>query len=1063
MKHADKGPRHGRACDARRQKSRNGDRDADARGARRRHAALAACLAAALPAAAAAQARDGATPDAASADRARTLVAFDIAPQPLAAALSDFARQAGVPALFAYGDVAQTRANGVHGRFTREEALERLTAGLGLSARLTSAGLVVDAPSALDPDRSGGDGAARTDGAHTQTSPPSGARAGAPRAEAQSPNAGSASATMGAAAPSMDEVVVTGTRIRGAPPTGSHVVTIDRDAIEATGRTSIQDVLQTLPQAFSGSQNELTQLNSTAGGRNIAFSASVDLRGLGADATLTLVNGRRLAPAGFGNFVDISAVPLAAVDRVEVLADGASATYGSDAVGGVVNIILRRDFNGAETTVRYGAATAGALEEKGLSHVFGATRGRSAFLAGYEYRARDALAASDRAFAADTDLRRFGGSNFSRTNANPGNIIRVGTTVTAFAIPAGQNGITLRQSDLIAGQLNFQNGNEGASLLPAQESHGLFMSARLPLGDRIELFADALGSRRKANASDNQLATTLVVPATNAYRQLNGLFPGTQPITVAYFLGDDLGPLRYATTSDTHAITGGLEIDIARAWRLEATATFGGHSDAVRFSNAFDSTAIAGALASSDPATAFNPFGDGAHTPAAVLRNLTLTQATDSDSDIRAYAIKADGPLFALPAGVVRAAVGAERREEAFAITRVERRASGLLVPAALQAPGERAVSAVFGELYLPLLSAEAGLPLVESLAASLSVRHESSDDFGDATTPKAGVRLDAAGGLSLRGAWGKSFKAPQFVQLLGGTGGTISSAPVSIDPFATNGSTGTLQITGANPNLRPETAETWTLGFDLSPPALKGLTLSATYFDIDFANRISTPGSILDALRNSAAYAGFLIRDPTPEQIAAYLAIPSRTAGTIPPDGIEAIWDERLTNLASLRVRGVDLSGAWRVETSAGAITLAASASKLMEFRRQSNPVVPAINPLDTILNPVDWRGRASLAWSGDHWRLSGALNYTDDYLDTLSTPARRIDAWRTWDVQIARTWRADADNGQKPGVEATLNVRNITDADPPFANNPVGMAFDTLNASPLGRFVSFEIRRRW
>jgi outer membrane receptor protein involved in Fe transport len=174
------------------------------------------------------------------------------------------------------------------------------------------------------------------------------------------------------------------------------VLTLDEEAIQETGRTTLQDVLQTLPQNFPGSQNEASQLGSINANRNVSFGSTVDLRGLGADATLTLLNGRRLAPAGFGNFVDISAIPLSAVARVDVLADGASATYGADAVAGVVNIILRDDFEGAETSVRYAAATPGEPTEIGFSQVFGAAWDTGSAMIGYEYRERSALASETR-------------------------------------------------------------------------------------------------------------------------------------------------------------------------------------------------------------------------------------------------------------------------------------------------------------------------------------------------------------------------------------------------------------------------------------------------------------------------------------------------------------------------------------------------------------------------------------------------------------------------------------------------------------------------------------------
>src|SRR5690606_9364538 len=160
-------------------------------------------------------------------------------------------------------------------------------------------------------------------------------------------------------------------------------------------------------------------------------------------------------------------------------ADGASATYGADAVGGVVNIILRRDLEGAETVVRYGGAE--GFDELGFSQTWGETWSTGSIIAGCDYRQRDSLRSSERSFAADSDLRRYGGTNFSRTNANPGNIIRVGATTVSYGIPSGQDGTNLTVADLLPGQFNFQNTQEDNFLLPEQESHSGFLSLRQDL------------------------------------------------------------------------------------------------------------------------------------------------------------------------------------------------------------------------------------------------------------------------------------------------------------------------------------------------------------------------------------------------------------------------------------------------------------------------------------------------------------------------------------------------------------------------------------------------------
>lgn len=242
-----------------------------------------------------------------------------------------------------------------------------------------------------------------------------------------------------------DKIVVTGTNIRGAGDQFSPVATISRSEIDAAGFATAAEVIASLPQNFGGGGASIDQANSTTAG---AGASSPNLRGLGAEATLTLLNGRRLAPGGLtGGGVDISAIPLAALERVEVLSDGASAIYGSDAVAGVVNFVLRDDFIGNETRLRLGTLSQGDGDSVQASHTFGAASERANILLSYEYFSEDALDASDREFAIGM--------------GSPGN------------------------------------------LLPKTRRNGLFGSGAFQLNQSTEIFADAyVNERRSAQVSN---------------------------------------------------------------------------------------------------------------------------------------------------------------------------------------------------------------------------------------------------------------------------------------------------------------------------------------------------------------------------------------------------------------------------------------------------------------------------------------------------------------------------------------------------------------------------------
>jgi iron complex outermembrane recepter protein len=329
-------------------------------------------------------------------------VAFNIESQPLAKALNEWATQAELQVVWPAGDSsAYSISTPVQGTLDPMDALRVLLKGTGLTFSVVSQGRTV---AIRDRERSG-----RLQGtvAPLSSRNPSFIRLAAgveeaPRTSAGSTWRGDASGTSRAevAEGALDEVVVTGSHIRGSTQT-SPVSTFDRLAIDRSGAGTVAHFLQTLP----GNSNPVTEVSSAAvaGGRQVenrVNGAGVNLRGLGTESTLVLVNGRRLAPGNtIGDFVDISMIPLSAVDRIEVVMDGASAIYGSDAVGGVVNIILRRDVQGIETRARYGTVDSGGHREAQFGSSAGYQWDTGSALLSYEFLDSTPLSASARSFS----------------------------------------------------------------------------------------------------------------------------------------------------------------------------------------------------------------------------------------------------------------------------------------------------------------------------------------------------------------------------------------------------------------------------------------------------------------------------------------------------------------------------------------------------------------------------------------------------------------------------------------------------------------------------------------
>ena len=251
----------------------------------------------------------------------------------------------------------------------------------------------------------------------------------------------------------LEEIVVTGSHIHGADAAGSKLLVIDRQQIDASGYERIEDVLATVTQN-SNRTNAATRDADEVNNHNNR-GAEVQLRGLGLGTTLTLVNGQRQGASGYqGSFVDISSVPASAVERIEILPEGSSALYGSDAIGGVVNIILRKNFEGFEVRAR--ASTAGGdATERTLAGLWGHAGSAGHVLLGLQYDDSRALACGTRAYcAANGDFRRFGGSDLRTVGGNPGTILDSVTGAPIAAIPRGQDGSNLTASQLIPGAAN---------------------------------------------------------------------------------------------------------------------------------------------------------------------------------------------------------------------------------------------------------------------------------------------------------------------------------------------------------------------------------------------------------------------------------------------------------------------------------------------------------------------------------------------------------------------------------------------------------------------------------
>ena len=957
---------------------------------------------------------------------AATVRDYNIQAGSLRDVLNAFATQSDQQ-IFVPGDlVAGLRSPGLRGRYAPPAALDLLLRGTGLAWSRNPQGVVVIRRAAVQ------------------------AAADTPPAE-------------------LGEVIVTGTLLRSSGELASPVIALGRDALDRRGFSTVAETLTDLPQNYSGSGTPAALLSfADPAGSNSVAATGVNLRGLGPDATLVLVNGRRMAGTGSrGEFADVSALPSAAVERVDVLLDGASALYGSDAVAGVVNVIMRRTLEGQESRIRIGAAEGGA-EDLTVSHVAGTRWADGGGYLSWEYQRLNPLNAMDRSFTRDGDLRPFGGSDRRLIYSSPGNILAfdpaIGGYVSVWAIRPLLDGFATAPTDFVRGAANLQSQLQGVDLLPEVERHSLYGRVRQSIGDRLDLSADLRFSHRDYAFANAATVTIFRVTPTNPFFVSPDSSSGQ---LIGYSFLNDLGTSRQKGASRSLGFTAGADYDLGGGWSLNSYLAWAEERGEKRTFGVVNSAFLNEALGNTpdNVATAysaerdgfFNPFGAGRANGAAVLDFIGSGYSVSLDrSRTQSVNLLLQGAPFALPGGDLDLAVGFQLRRETFA-TRSQS-LTGTATPLERVSPSSnRSISALFAEVRIPVVGEANARPGIRRLELSLAGRVEDYEDFGRTSNPKIGVVWSPLAGLNLRASWGTSFRAPSLPQL----NDAEQSAPTFVTR-ADGASVLSLYRYGGNADLNPETAETWTAGADWRAPG--GVRLNLNLFETRFDNRISQPvNENLSAALTDPALAPFVtVIDPanSPADLAlirGFTEDPAYGYGALfPATSYGAILDARWVNAAEVRVRGLDVQVSRLFERGEHRITIESSASSLLDFETRLTPTADSRSDLGRLGYPVRLRARTGATWAwrdlgaGVHWSHVAAYRDGDD---------RRIKAWETADIQLE--WAPSS--GPLNGWRLLGTIQNLFDADPPFYDSPTGLGYDPGQADLLGRVASLQLIRRW
>jgi iron complex outermembrane receptor protein len=854
--------------------------------------------------------------------------------------------------------------------------------------------------------------------------------------------AASAAQAQTASEDTVAEVVVTGTRIRGVAAVGATPIGLDREQIVNSGATSVSDLLRKVPQII-GLGPSAVATSAQNGAANATRGSGVNLRGVGVNATLLLLDGNRFPAAGTqGQFIDPSVLPFIALERVEVVPDGASAIYGSDAVAGVVNLIPRARFQGAETTVRTGFADGYSTQQ--ISQILGHRWGTGSVVLALEHTHNSALEGQDRDFYT-SDLRSRGGRDYRSTQCSPGNIVISGVS---YAIPAG--GVTTATAgSLTPGTSNACDNLRLNYIIPKQTKNNLLLSARQEATPNIDLFALGYYSRREV-MNRNVVTASLSVPNTNAFYVRPPGAPAGTSETVNYSFADVFGYNYVPSVSSSYAMNLGFEARLPASWRAKVTATYGRSDDVNKQRTNYYTAGGTAALASSDPTKALNVFG-GPTNPDVIALLKTGSFVIQARTGLEAVTAQADGPLFTLPGGTVRLAVGAEARNELLVTNLFT---GTTLAPVSAYSHADRDIKAVYGELFVPLVGDGNALPLVQKLNVSLAGRYEDYSDFGSTSNPKFGLDWKLVEGLTVKGSYGKSFRAPSLAENspIGGGAGLYGDTL----PCATGTCYG-IGIAGGNVDLKPEKATTWSTGVDWTPPAVPGLHVNLTYFSIDYRNQIV-------ALRGTSGlltlpyYAPYVIFNPTPAQIAA-LQAKFVTNTVINVGAVTYIQDGRRQNLGASQIEGFDFAVDYAWETGLGAFELSAMGEYFTKFTFSPAPGVAPIDVVDKINYPQSLRARLGLTWRRGGWNALAALNTVSGYDNNTVTPVQEVDAYGTVDLRLA--YQVQSTSGWLKGVTVALEAQNLFDEDPPFVN--VSGGYDSQSASPIGRLVGVNLSKSW
>lgn len=852
---------------------------------------------------------------------------------------------------------------------------------------------------------------------------------------------------------------VTGSHIRRNDYQGSSPVDIiSSPEINASGSQTLGDFLKYIP-AVSGNSTSTAISNGGDG------TATVTLRGLPANNTLVLLNGKRIANSGLSSdAVDLNSISPSSVERIEILKDGASAIYGSDAIAGVVNIILKDEYDGLLLEQYYGETGQGDTETTTTNLMWGKVFSRGSFIINATHYEQNGLFSRDRALSANADSRARGGADL-RSSATPISRITFPDD-TSFTLsgepskPAEPSKIadgTIPDSYRLATDEDLFNFSDFTSSISPSSRQSIYAAATYQLPNEA-LFRSEIGYAK--NSATITLAPTplftafedidIVVAADNIYNPFGVDFKDIRRRVM------ELGPREQHNESETRRVSFSLDGFWGQLhWNF---STHWSRTDSKeKLTNLLDGQHTQRALGPSgkcqglhiDGCTPLNLFGPAGSITEEQLDYIQATSLQEGFSKLYGYSVHFESELMESDSGPWVWAAGFDYRREEVQLLLNNRTADDIFIGGGTFDPtiGSRNIYEAYSELQIPVLKQKPG---VHSLYLEIAARHSVYSDYNDSTTPKIGIRYRPIPDLLLRATYSKGFRTPSLAELH--KGGSQTQAFLN-DPCTSADNVGTLPgcsqladdtrnqfltVFGGDTELSPEKSYSHTIGLVWSPIKQPGLMLSLDYLNIRQTNVIDANAQfIINQNARSQLFNDRVFRDENgniTEVLATFL------------------------NIGSREVRGIDVTMKYQWSYQQHNLAATFNAFHLQKFEDQAGPSTEPVNLAGTFSDEAsegngalpDWKLNTGLHWTYGNFSAGYTVNYISELKETVpqSDKHRRIRSWITHDFQITYSLHPQKD------FQLSFGADNLWDKAPPFAASAFNDNFDARTHDLKGRF---------